>query len=83
MQSDVDRLSHALALSHEADRVIAELHAAIRCLCCPDGLFRRLVTDEADSRDDHPSATARVLRRSDFLGMLKKHEVDAGLGGAD
>jgi hypothetical protein len=83
MQAAADPVSHARALSQEADRLIGELHAAIRCLCCPDepgsatapcqGMFTRLVDDEA-------VGARRVLRRSDFLGLLAQKDIDAELG---
>jgi hypothetical protein len=76
MRTDLER--SARALSREADRLIAELHAAIRCRCCPDGLFTRFTADADDGAPGQ--ARGRELTREDFLGMLGRHDVDAAFG---
>jgi hypothetical protein len=62
-------------LSREADLLISNLHAAIRCRCCPDGLFTRHMGAA-------PEPSRPPLSRADFLGLLAAGDVDAELGGA-
>jgi len=74
----------ARAQSRAVDRLLADLHAAIRCRCCPPGaLFSRHLDDVAagEPAEDAPAAP-RALSRADFLGMLQAHQVDPELGEA-
>jgi hypothetical protein len=78
---DRDRDLVAEALSQEADQMITDLQVAIRCRCCPiAGLFSKLAAlSGTDASDDAP-APQRARQRSDFLGLLGEHEVDASWG---
>lgn len=71
----------AEALSREADQMIADLHASIRCRCCPSaGLFSGLAALSRKAESDDAVLPRRALQRSDFLGLLEEHEVDTSLG---
>jgi hypothetical protein len=63
----------ARALSRKADSLISELHAAIRCQCCPDGLFTRHLGAE-------PATPRAPLSRADFLGLLAPEDIDTAPG---
>lgn len=82
MDTAADPTACRRALSQEADRLIADLHAAIRCLCCPvEGMFQRLLDGERDAAAES-SSLRPALRRSDFLGMLAEQDIDSARGGA-
>lgn len=66
-------LAMADELTRQADRMLIDFQAALRCRCCPDGLFQRFTgTDEAPG----PSPAPRALQRGDFIGLLAEGDRD-------
>lgn len=61
--------------SNEADQLLTELQAVLRCRCCPDGLFTGLFGAQ---RPAGKTAHRRALTREDFIGLLSPHELDSG-----
>ncbi len=61
--------------SGEADRLLTELQAVLRCRCCPDGVFTGLFGARNPAQETAPR---RALTREDFIGLLGPHELDRG-----
>lgn len=57
--------------------MLAYLLPAIRCRCCPDGLFTGLSSTREPAEESGPR---RALAREDFIGLLRPHELDRGAG---
>jgi hypothetical protein len=59
--------------SKEADLLLRDLQAVLRCRCCPDGLFTGMFGAQQAPSARNP---ARPLTREDFIGLLERHELD-------
>ena len=63
----------ARELTKQADRLMTELHVAIRCPFCLASTF----FEASDASVEIPApAERRLLTRGDFIGLLQEHQLD-------
>jgi hypothetical protein len=66
-------------VANPADRMLADLHVALRCRCCPTGGLFDAFSDLWEE-PSHVSAP-RALQRSDFIGLLGLQDLDCDARG--